>query len=127
MTQLQKVCEVFYYGMAVKILPLVDATTLQLTSRLNFNKFQYKTTDILAYLAKHKPADSFQVIAALNTDLYPLDSFNFVYGQADLINKVGVFSFARYYNSFYSGQPSSDDMDLVLYRSCKVMVHELGH
>ncbi|XP_045155773.1 archaemetzincin-2 [Echinops telfairi] len=35
-------------------------------------------------------------------DLYPRDSWNFVFGQASLTDGVGIFSFARYSNDFYS-------------------------
>jgi len=37
------------------------------------------------------------------TDLYPRDSWNFVFGLASLRERIGVFSFARYEESFYTG------------------------
>lgn len=35
-------------------------------------------------------------------DLYPRDSWNFVFGQASLTDGIGIFSFARYCSDFYS-------------------------
>jgi len=34
-------------------------------------------------------------------DLYPQESWNFVFGEADIKRKVGVFSFARYNPKFW--------------------------
>lgn len=125
--KIKSICQVFYFGMEVKILPLTEISTLGITSRQRSTGLQYKTSKILKYMSKHKPSDGFCMIAALKTDLYPSDSWNYVFGEADLEERVGVFSFARYYDSFFSNNPQKDNMDLVFYRSCKVMVHELGH
>eukprot|EP01079_Euglenida_sp_SAG-EU17-18_P006677 gene6677-1193_t len=45
-------------------------------------------------------------VAVTMMDLYPGEEWNFVFGQASLVDGVGVFSFARYVPSFY-GQPLS--------------------
>lgn len=82
-------------------------------------------------------------------DLYPKDSWNFVFGQASLSMGMGVFSFARYDDNFYSRsyagrlkkqlQPKPGDYSVfdgyytppitstLLLRSCKTMTHEIGH
>jgi archaemetzincin len=52
-------------------------------------------------------------------DLYPDPNWNFVFGQASLRNRVGVYSFARY--------TAECDAQLTLRRSLKVMAHEIGH
>ena len=60
-------------------------------------------------------------------DLYPEPSWNFVFGQASLRDRVGVYSFARYDPAFY-GEPSAAGYEtLLLRRSCKVLAHETSH
>jgi archaemetzincin len=41
--------------------------------------------------------------------------------------RVGVFSFARYDPRFYGERGGADRKQLLLRRSLKIMVHELGH
>jgi len=43
-------------------------------------------------------------------------------------NRTGVFSFARYEEKFYSSDRDIiSDRNLIIWRSCKVMVHEIAH
>lgn len=71
------------------------------------------------------------MIAITMEDLYPQESWNFVFGEADSLHHVGVFSFARYSEAFYSRKPdaslslSPQHYSLLLRRSCRVMVHEV--
>ncbi len=60
-------------------------------------------------------------------DLYPDPRWNFVFGQASLRDHVGVFSFARYDPVFYGESRSSRYQELLLWRSAKVLVHEVAH
>ena len=57
-------------------------------------------------------------------DLYPNESWSFVFGQAKPAAGVGVFSFARYDPLFYESHSvagaSTCTSPLVLWRSCKV-------
>lgn len=66
------------------------------------------------------------MIGVLITDIYPRPSWDFVYGLASLTDKVGVFSFARYDDKFFN-QNTFTDKEKLLYRSCKVMCHEISH
>jgi len=61
-------------------------------------------------------------------DLYDNEEGNFVYGLANVINKTGVFSFARYHPQFYGIDASEEQArEVVLLRAAKVMLHEIGH
>lgn len=42
--------------------------------------------------------DSYAFIGVTMEDLYPRDSWNFVFGLADMLGRNGVFSFNRYMN-----------------------------
>ena len=128
---LQKFAE-SYFMMPVTVLQSIDIDTLKITSRINkytHNK-QLLTTDILHNLEMRFPSDAFCLAAVALHDLYPEPSWNFVFGQASLINRVGVFSFARYDPAF-SGKQHNFTLPelnkLILKRSCKVLAHEIGH
>lgn len=56
-----------------------------------------------------------------------LSDWNFVFGKASLVDRVGVFSFARYDPRFWGEEEQEGDASLVLRRTLKVCVHEIGH
>ncbi|KAG2392689.1 hypothetical protein C9374_011414 [Naegleria lovaniensis] len=130
LTVLIKFLQAFYSGVEVKVLNSTSTSSKpQFTSRMNDSVLQYKTGDILNYLKKIIPKDAYCVLGLTMVDLYPDDSWNFVFGIASLENRVGVFSFARYHPSFYGDHNlSSFEIEkLLLRRSCKVASHEIGH
>ncbi|MFP4600764.1 MAG: archaemetzincin [Persicimonas sp.] len=110
-----------YFLRDVAILPSISLDDLSVTERYNPHEGQRQllTTDILRYLARRLPADGFCMLGMSMTDLYPDPNWNFVFGQASLRNRVGVYSFARY--------TAEEDSWLTLRRSLKVMAHEIGH
>lgn len=118
-----------YFGMKVQVLPHIDSSKQALTTRINryTRNQQVLTGDVLAILKKNVPADAFCVLAITMEDLYPEPSWNFVFGQASLRERVGVYSFARYDPAFYSKKRGKDYEKVLLRRSCKVLVHEMGH
>lgn len=59
---------------------------------------------MLNFLKARVTADAFCVLAVSMEDLYPEPSWNFVFGQASLRERVGAYSFARYDPAFY-GEP----------------------
>ncbi|KAE8577342.1 hypothetical protein XENTR_v10004540 [Xenopus tropicalis] len=63
---------------------------------------QIHSGDLLRYLKRVKPADALCIVGATMIDLYPRDSWNFVFGTASLTEGLGIFSFARYDENFYS-------------------------
>lgn len=58
------------------------------------------------------------VVALTMEDLYPRDSWNFVFGLARGSESAAVVSLVRY---------MEDDGCSILHRACKVLTHELGH
>ncbi|MBL7221185.1 MAG: hypothetical protein ISS69_13790 [Phycisphaerae bacterium] len=69
------------------------------------------------------PKDAAAYIAFTATDLWPGEGWNFVFGQASLRRRVGVWSVNR------NGEPdkSSADFRLFLLRTLKTATHETGH
>ncbi|MEM7013929.1 MAG: archaemetzincin [Verrucomicrobiota bacterium] len=119
-----------YVGMPTKLLEIDDdVDRLGITTRINpgTQKRQLLTLDILALLRKRLPQDAFCLLAITTEDLYPDPSWNFVFGQASLQNRVGAFSFARYDPAFFGQEIDEGVEELVLRRSCDVLVHETLH
>uniref|UniRef100_A0A7N5KLH5 Archaemetzincin-2 n=1 Tax=Ailuropoda melanoleuca TaxID=9646 RepID=A0A7N5KLH5_AILME len=144
-------CEAFFYGLTVKLLEPVPVSVTRCSFRINDNthNLQIHAGHILRFLKKKKPRDAFCIVGVTMIDLYPRDSWNFVFGQASLTDGVGIFSFARYGSDFYSSRyegrvnkpqrVSSSDYSIfdnyyipevtsvLLLRSCKTLTHEIGH
>ncbi|XP_023285045.1 archaemetzincin-2 [Seriola lalandi dorsalis] len=148
---LRQYSQAFFYGLSVKLLPAVTVAETGCSFRVNSNthNLQILTGDLLRFLGNKKPKDAFCIVGITMIDLYPKDSWNFVFGQASLSMGMGVFSFARYDDSFYSRnyagrlrkrlQLKQGDYSVFdryytppisstpLLRSCKTMTHEIGH
>jgi len=69
------------------------------------------------------PRDAVASIAFTATDLWPGGGWNFVFGEADLHARVGVWSMQRF------GDPaaSAAAYTLALIRTIRVAIHETGH
>lgn len=108
--------------------------------------------DYLLSKTRKKERDVLCTMAITMCDLYPEkdgQAWNFVFGQARLMDGIGIFSFSRYlpHGGFllrWTGQPVSsgcsyDDTEyrgpdmsaearsVLLRRSCKVLAHETCH
>ncbi|XP_054987031.1 archaemetzincin-2 [Sorex araneus] len=148
---LKSYCEAFFCGLTVKLLDSVPVSETRCSFRVNgsTHNLQIHAGQILQFLKKKKPRDAFCIVGITMIDLYPRDSWNFVFGQASLTDGVGIFSFARYCSDFYSsryegkvkrsqkispGDYSVFDnyylpevTSVLLLRSCKTLTHEIGH
>jgi archaemetzincin len=118
-----------YFALDIRPLPPMKIKEHNFTTRINnfTGKRQLLTGDILNVLQNHIPHDAYCELAITMEDLYPDPSWNFVFGQADPLNRVGVFSFARYDPLFNGNENPRDYRKLLLLRSCKVLAHEIGH
>jgi archaemetzincin len=69
------------------------------------------------------PKDATAYIAFTPSDLWPGEGWNFVFGQASLSHRVGVWSLFRF------GDPDESDeaFRLCLKRTIKTATHETGH
>jgi archaemetzincin len=118
-----------FFAMQVKVLSTVSPDASKFTTRHNPNtdNLQILTGDVLGFLKARVPSDAFCVLAITMEDLYPEPSWNFVFGQASLRERVGVYSFVRYDPTFYGEARDSNYETLLLRRSCKVLAHETSH
>lgn len=118
-----------FFALEVKLLPPLVLAKHRIKSRKNlFTKNpQLLAPDILKALYTTLPDDAYCLIGLTTTDLYPEPSWNFVFGQAMLRDRVGVYSFARYDPAFYGETEKAGRKKVILLRSLKVMAHEIAH
>jgi archaemetzincin len=119
-----------FFSMEVKALaPVSRNAAANFTTRRNphIDNLQILTGDVLSFFKPRVPSDAFCLLVITMEDLYPEPSWNFVFGQASLRERVGVYSFARYDPAFYGKSGASEREKVVLRRSCKVLAHETAH
>ncbi|MEI8044385.1 MAG: archaemetzincin, partial [Verrucomicrobiota bacterium] len=118
-----------FFQREVKALAPISISASGVTSRTNSmtGRRQVLTGGVLHWLQGRLPGDAFCLLGITMEDLYPEPSWNFVFGQASLNERVGVYSFARYDPAFYGGPRGKDYPALLLRRSMKVLTHETGH
>ena len=112
-----------FYGLPVKRLKPIGLHVLPGKARRvhpNWGGQQILSTYVLDLLRDDRPRDAVAVIALTAADLWPGDGWNFVFGQASLSDRVGVWSLARL------GDPASDG-PVVLRRTIGTAAHETGH
>ena len=118
-----------FFQLEVRIMPAYHPHALEFGPRDNeqTGRRQLHSPSILAWLQKRLPPDAYCLLGVTMEDLYPSPSWNYVFGQASLDERVGVYSFARYDPAFFGrGRPASW-RDTALRRSCKVLAHETAH
>lgn len=106
-----------FYGLPVKRLDPIDPASLPAEARLGD---QWITGPLLDRLIRERPDDAVAVLALTTADLTPGESWNYVFGQATLDERVGVWSSHRF------GDPATEPA-VVLRRTLQTAVHETGH
>ena len=115
-----------YFGLPVTTLPTVPANALPGDARRlhpRTGERQLWTWPVLEYLHARRPEDAVALIALTGEDLYPDENWNFVFGQAHLRARVGVWSLHR----LCDAEAGDEGKRLCLRRTVATAVHELGH
>jgi archaemetzincin len=116
-----------YFGLEVKTLAAVSTEDVPPEAKRvhpRWGDHQILTGYLLdKVLAPRLPKDGAALIGLSSSDLYPQDSWNFVFGMAYISHRVGVWSMYRY------GNPDAGEEAylLTLRRTLKVATHETGH
>jgi archaemetzincin len=119
-----------FFALEVVVLKEVPIDNDAFTTRVNnyTKKRQLLTGDILTYLHGRLPRDAFCLLGVTLEDLYPDPSWNFVFGQASLTGRTGVYSFVRYDPAFYGQEMAKEEAAALRQRrSLKVLAHETAH
>jgi len=88
---------------------------------------QYLTRTILDSLAKHTPERAVAYLGVTFQDLYPEASWNFVFGEAELSARVGVYSLLRFTPQFNHEPNDASARRRLLRRAIQLLAHETGH
>ncbi len=116
-----------YYNLPVKTskdLPLRLIPEKARRTHPTWGDKQILSTYVLDKVLKPRlPDDAAVYIALTASDLWPGGGWNFVFGQASLVDRVGVWSIYR------NGDPDKSDeaFRLCLLRTMKTATHETGH
>jgi archaemetzincin len=122
-----------FFGLEVKQLPPLSDEIIPKHARRDGDtppEEQLLSPYILdTLLLSRKPADAVALMAITSKDLYPSDSWAFVFGQGSLKNGVGVASIFRYHTDNTNNKTTLDatNYPLFLSRTIKTTAHELGH
>lgn len=116
-----------YFDRPVKIAEDVSLEVIPAKARREHPRWEVKqilSTYVLDQVLKPRlPDDAAAYIAFTASDLWPGEGWNFVFGQASLRDRVGVWSIHR------NGNPSEGDeaFRTCLRRTLKTATHETGH
>jgi archaemetzincin len=117
-----------FFAMEVKALPPIKIDNSKFTTRRNpyTGNPQILTGDVLTFLKTCVPADAFCILAITMEDLYPEPSWNFVFGQASLRDRVGVYSSPGTIRHFMANR-AHRVMRRCYCAGAGVLAHETGH
>ncbi len=118
-----------FFQMPVKVLPTQSLEGTTLKNRINgfTDKRQYLTGPLLSMLTRKLPKDGYCCLGITMEDLYPEESWNFVFGQAYLKKRVGVYSFARNHPSFFGEKEGPNQKAETFGQAAHTLVHETLH
>ncbi len=116
-----------YFQCETVVLDPIDESVIPESAKRihpQWNVKQWLTSTILEdILTPRLPDDAFASIAMTDTDLWPGDGWNFVFGYASYRDRVGVWSL----NRLGDPQQSDEAFQLCLHRTLKLATHETGH
>lgn len=116
-----------FYGRKVVVLTTIGMTAIPAHARRinsGTRELQVLSTYVLNEVLKpNRPKDAIAVLALTAPDLWPGKGWNFVFGQASLTERVGVWSIARFGNP----DASPESYTLCLERMLGTALHESGH
>ncbi len=114
-----------FYNIPVEILEPLSTDLIPDGMRRQHQDYEQVNSEYILddILVPRLPDNAVSYLAFTNYDLFPNDSYNFVFGQANLGKRVGVYSTARFGNP----AESKEAYQLFLSRTLKVAAHELGH
>jgi archaemetzincin len=114
-----------FFGLPTRVVTPLSLRVIPRNARRPSRGFgeQLLTSQILKQLVPRLPDDAMAFIAFTSSDLWPGDDWNYVFGEASLGDRVGVWSLAR------NGNPTANDAAyrLALVRALKTAMHETGH
>jgi archaemetzincin len=127
LVELARECLSLFYDVPVEVreqLPLARIPPEARRVHPEWGVKQILTTYVLHdVLLPRRPSDALAYLALTTSDLWPGEGWNFVFGQANLRKRVGVWSLYR------KGDPTRDEESFrtCLFRTVQTATHETGH
>jgi archaemetzincin len=126
-----KACCAAFFSLETRVLPAIDLGEVRARSRVRASgRIQYVSGDIREYLRTRLPEDGYSLLGITMGDLYTIHNgtpWNFVFGEASLQDRAGVFSFARHDPAFFGDPPVAETPRLRFRRGLQVLLHETCH
>ena len=118
-----------YITLETKLLPTLTIAADQIKTRIRegTERPQWLASDLLKILEPQLPPDAYCLLGVTLKDLFSNTTESYVFGQASVRNRTGVFSFARFDPAFYDDPRPADVETLILRRSCHTLAHETCH
>lgn len=118
-----------FFGLPVEIAEALPLPThgRRFRQRSAGSSAQYLTSEILDLLARHAPEHAIAYLGVTFEDLYPEPSWNFVFGEARLSARVGVYSLVRFTPEFNYEAKSVAARQRFTRRAVQLLAHETGH
>lgn len=127
--KMREVMSVFF-GLPVELRPALPLPKKgQRTKREDSRSWTQHYTRVLLdeVLEPRVPKNAVVYVGVTVEDLYPDPTWNFVFGQATLEDRVGVYSLARFFPEFW-GEPNSPAREARTFeKSAQILVHETAH
>ena len=99
-----------FFGMPVKLMKVTNMKG-RVTGRLNDGVYQVHAGEVLDVMHDLIPSGAFCTAGITMCDLYPRESWNFVFGLAKLSGRCGVYSLARYLSNFGDSRTTTIDLE----------------
>jgi archaemetzincin len=118
-----------FFQLETRLLPALDPAALKIPERRHpqTGQRQLRAQELAMALRRDLPVDAFCALGITLIDLYPDESWSYVFGLALPERRVGVFSLARYDPTFW-GQPLDEaGRHLFFRRALGVLAHEALH
>jgi archaemetzincin len=117
------------FMLEVRTLPAVKVSDVTAKTRINemTKKRQLLAPEVLGWLRTRLPDDAFGLVAVSMEDLYPDPTWNFVFGQASLKDRVGVQSLARQDPAFFGAPRPRGWQTIARRRATWTLLHEISH
>jgi archaemetzincin len=112
---------VFFNVKTIILNPILDNDFPIKNKRIKDGIEQLNSKYILDSVLNKMPKNAIVSMAITRKDLYPEDSWNFVFGEANIKKRRAVSSIFRYYTE------GSLDSTICLERLIKTSAHEIGH
>jgi len=116
-----------FFATRTIVLPISDFPADELPYREVRGHRQYEAPTLLYRAAAHVPEDAHGMIVLVNVDLFAWSEQEFAFGFTLDRERLAVVGFSRYDPSFFGGERPADLEAVVLARSLRVLVHEIGH